>query len=358
MIFCQMEAEQADALGRRLAAVCQQLMPACQIIDFYRLAHGHRHDNYLLTSDQGLFLLQIKGPDERLEVQDPEVDSDLEEAIYAHLGQAIDHPRCLVRASVGTEEFVLYSYREGRELDEALALADVDKREKIFYRLGQELAQIHESKNYSKSGHLDKDLSVCSTFSYLKVLDEMLADKRLTGHLGPERMEDILGLTHLYRPLLARLEKKEDFVFLHGDLARENIILAQDDFIFLDWESCLAGLAHFDIGQLFRGLASEEGVIRSFFQGYDRRAPGRLGKDWWPAAKFSDLVDLLYSRLWEREAVCQALAIEAEIDRSIGLLKGLSPTIYSQTKQAKQATGPVSQDEDKYKDKDKGVDHD
>lgn len=314
MIFCAKDGERKDNEPDRLVRLFKTLMPERNIIDYYKLAHGRRHCNYVLTSDQGKILLRIKDKENGL------ASISLEKAIYDHLDGLIEHPHCMDHKVIDNRLCILYEYQEGEEIQSILDGEDEDAKQELMVRLGQDMAKIHQSKEFFNRGILDETLDIVSpAMPLFDWWEQHLEDRQLTERLGEGRVRFIRRVLVDHLELLKDID--QDYCLIHGDFNRQNILVGERKLIFLDWEFVSAGIRHCDIGHLFRGYSQDESYHSWFRKGYAEVLGDALDDGCWIRAKLCDLLSLTQTAIKEEIDLCMSTRVIEQIDHTLAELK-------------------------------------
>ena len=177
------------------------------------------------------------------------------------------------------------------------------------------LGVIH-SKSYPHDALLDAALEAQKPLPGTQETILNLLHGNAGAYLKPQTREALMKFLKAYAALFDQIDAKH--VLCHGDFNFGNIMVSGTLVHFIDFEFAHAGPIYQDIGQFFRRKGADlqalidDGIYKSFADGYDAFSCSPLPPDWLQLARLCDISSML--RLINRENVPNAWVADIETD--------------------------------------------
>lgn len=173
------------------------------------------------------------------------------------------------------QDFTIVDYIEGTPLQEvtnrhAISLAGI-------------LKKLHSSVRFKKTGcdipPTDKPPYKCNIFNEFANGE----DKKIELYKDLQGIEDVIQLYNRIREVLGDyfnsltcFDGVTEFVLVHGDLKKENILDQNGDAVLIDWEYASSDVAETDIGRLFAGIDLSKKQQDLFLDRYYSKTPDSI----------------------------------------------------------------------------------
>lgn len=279
-----------------------------RITDCKLVTKGLRNTNYVINTSIEKFFLRIC-TDEKM--------SKNEEIAFRILKEKIIMPKLILAFShiVKNEKkrIMIYEYIESVTLDEYLE-KNGKFSEKILRNIAFILSELHNIR--------DLNLKELSILPNLKECFKMLMENPVViKRMGIDLMSKVNLIIEKYKE---EINKKTDDFLIHCDFKSSNLLITQDEKIYItDWEYLGYGNRYFDIGLFFRYknfFTKKDTEI--FYKRYNENAEIQLDENWIEIGTLCNIVSLMEMLSREEEAPKKNNDIKGLIEKEIDFLVG------------------------------------
>lgn len=193
--------------------------------------------------------------------------------------EALKTPNLIDSGTYEESYYRIIEFVEGETLDrysEGRVFKDLedDVKERLAYRVGEKLAQVHETRSFDRFGRLEigeeniENISAGSWFEGLNDIQSWWYGELRENGFGDEADEIKRSIDELE----GEIKEVEESRLLHMEFGLRNLIFQENDIVPLDWEVAVAGDPMLDLIMTEMRLVwmneESETVRESFREGY------------------------------------------------------------------------------------------